>query len=138
MEFSKRLKQSRQDLKMTQKELSEKTGIKRTTIASYEVGNISPSFENVKTLAEALGVTTDYLSGKSEYKTLVEKFDAKFDTEKIKSEVKLAQEIDAIIKIISNYDLTGTDLTHDELLLIKSNLEIVLQLFKMYKIKHNL
>ena len=138
MEFSKRLKQSRQDLKMTQKELSDKTGIKRTTSASYEGGNISPSFENVKTLAEALGVTTDYLSGKSEYKTLVEKFDAKFDTEKIKSEVKLAQEIDAIIKIISNYDLTGTDLTHDELLLIKSNLEIVLQLFKMYKIKHNL
>ena len=138
MEFSKRLKQSRQDLKMTQKELSDKTGIKRTTIASYEVGNISPSFENVKTLAEALGVTTDYLSGKSEYKTLVEKFDVKFDTEKIKSEVKLAQEIEAIIKIISNYDLTGTDLTHDELLLIKSNLEIVLKLFKMYKIKHNL
>ena len=138
MEFSKRLKQSRQDLKMTQKELADKTGIKRTTIASYEVGNISPSFENVKTLAEALGVTTDYLSGKSEYKTLVEKFDSKFDTEKIKSDIKLAQEIEAIINIISNYDLTGTDLTHDELLLIKSNLEIVLQLFKMYKIKHNL
>ena len=138
MEFSKRLKQSRQDLKMTQKELSDKTGIKRTTIASYEVGNISPSFENVKILAEALGVTTDYLSGKSEYKTLVEKFDVKFDTEKIKSDIKLAQEIEAIINIISNYNLTGTDLTHDELLLIKSNLEIVLQLFKMYKIKHNL
>ena len=80
MEFSKRLKQSRQDLKMTQKELSDKTGIKRATIASYEVGNISPSFENVKTLAEALGVTTDYLSGNSEYKTLVEKFDTNFLT----------------------------------------------------------
>lgn len=135
MEFSKRLKQSRQDLKMTQKELSEKTGIKRTTIASYEVGNISPSFENVKILAEALGVSTDYLSGKSEYRTLVEKFDSKFDTEKIKSDVKLAQEIDALIKIISNFDLTGTDLNHDELSLIKSNLEIVLKMFKMYKIK---
>lgn len=138
MEFSKRLKQSRQDLKMTQKELSDKTGIKRATIASYEVGNISPSFENVKTLAEALGVTTDYLSGKSEYKTLVEKFDSNFDTEKIKSDVKLAKEIDAIIKIISNYDLTGTELNHDELVLIKKNLEIVLQLFKMYKIRPNL
>lgn len=135
MEFSKRLKQSRQDLKMKQKELSEKTGIKRTTIASYEVGNISPSFENVKTLAEALGVTTDYLSGKSEYKTIVEKFDTEFDTEKIKSDIKLAQEIDALIQIISNFDLTGTELTHDELTLIKSNLEIVLKVFKMFKIK---
>lgn len=138
MEFSKRLKQSRQDLKMTQKELSDKTGIKRATIASYEVGNISPSFENVKTLAEALGVTTDYLSGNSEYKTLVEKFDTNFDTEKIKSDIKLAKEIDALIKIISTYDLTGTDLNHDELMLIKKNLEIVLQLFKMYKIRPNL
>ena len=118
---------------MTQKELSEKTGIKRTTIASYEVGNISPSFENVKTLAEALGVTTDYLSGKSEYKTLVEKFDVKFDTEKIKSEVKLAQEIDAIIKIISNYDYTI--LNYDELSIVRNSLENVL---KMFKIKHNL
>lgn len=136
MEFSKRLKQSRQDLKMTQKELSEKTGIKRTTIASYEVGNISPSFENVKTLAEALGVTTDYLSGKSEYKTLVEKFDVKFDTEKIKSEVKLAQEIDAIIKIISNYDYTV--LNYDEMSLVRNSLENVLKMYKMFKIKHNL
>ena len=136
MEFSKRLKQSRQDLKMTQKELSEKTGIKRTTIASYEVGNISPSFENVKTLAEALGVTTDYLSGKSEYKTMVEKFDAKFDTEKIKSEVKLAQEIDAIIKIISNYDYTI--LNYDELSIVRNSLENVLKMYKMFKIKHNL
>lgn len=138
MEFSKRLKQSRQDLKMTQKELSDKTGIKRATIASYEVGNISPSFENVKTLAEALGVTTDYLSGNSEYKTLIEKFDTNFDTEKIKSDIKLAKEIDALIKIISDYDLTGTELNHDELVLIKKNLEIVLQLFKMYKIRPNL
>ena len=133
MEFSKRLKQSRQDLKMTQKELSDKTGIKRTTIASYEVGNISPSFENVKTLAEELGVTTDYLSGKSEYKTMVEKFDAKFDTEKIKSEVKLAQEIDAIIEIISNYDYTA--LNYDELSIVRNSLVNVL---KVYKIKHNL
>ena len=133
MEFSKRLKQSRQDLKMTQKELSDKTGIKRTTIASYEVGNISPSFENVKTLAEALGVTTDYLSGKSEYKTMVEKFDAKFDTEKIKSEVKLAQEIDAIIKIISDYDYTL--LNYDELSIVRNSLANVL---KVYKIKHNI
>lgn len=138
MEFSKRLKQSRQDLKMTQKELSDKTGIKRATIASYEVGNISPSFENVKTLAEALRVTTDYLSGNSEYKTLIEKFDTNFDTEKIKSDIKLAKEIDALIKIISDYDLTGTELNHDELVLIKKNLEIVLQLFKMYKIRPNL
>ena len=136
MEFSKRLKQSRQDLKMTQKELADKTGIKRTTIASYEVGNISPSFENVKTLAEALGVTTDYLSGKSEYKTLVEKFDVKFDTEKIKSEVKLAQEIDAIIKIISNYDYTI--LNYDELSIVRNSLENVLKMYKMFKIKHNL
>ena len=132
MEFSKRLKQARQDANLTQTELSKKTGIKRATIASYEAKNTSPSFDNLKILADALEVTTDYLSGNSDYKTLVEKFDAKFDTEKIKSDVKLAKEISAIIEILSNFDFTETDLNHDQLLLIRKNLEIVLQMFRMF------
>lgn len=135
MEFSKRLKQTRQHLKMTQKELSDKTGIKRATIASYEVGNTSPSLENVKILAEKLQVTTDYLSGNSQYETLAEKFDADYDLEKIKSEIKLTKEINVLIDVISNFDLTGTDLNYDKLLLIKENLQMVLQMFKVFKIQ---
>ena len=130
MEFSKRLKSSRQNMKLTQKELSEKTGIKRTTIASYEVGNISPSFENVKLLADALNVSTDFLSGKNDF---VERFDSEFDLSKIKSEIKVCQEINCLISELSNFDFSGSEFDYDELVLIRDNLKNIHKLLKILK-----
>ena len=130
MEFSKRLKSSRQNMKLTQKELSEKTGIKRTTIASYEVGNISPSFENVKLLADALNVSTDFLSGKNDF---IERFDSEFDLSKIKSEIKVCQEINCLISELSNFDFSGEEFDYDELVLIRDNLKNMHKLLKILK-----
>lgn len=130
MEFSKRLKSSRQNMKLTQKELSEKTGIKRTTIASYEVGNISPSFENVKLLADALNVSTDFLSGKNDF---IERFDSEFDLSKIKSEIKVCQEINCLISELSSFDFSGAEFDYDELVLIRDNLKNIHKLLKILK-----
>lgn len=130
MEFSKRLKSSRQNMKLTQKELSEKTGIKRTTIASYEVGNISPSFENVKLLADALNVSTDFLSGKNDF---IERFDSEFDLSKIKSEIKVCQEINCLISELSNFDFSGSEFDYDELVLIRDDLKNIHKLLKILK-----
>ena len=130
MEFSKRLKSSRQNMKLTQKELSEKTGIKRTTIASYEVGNISPSFENVKLLADALNVSTDFLSGKNDF---IERFDSEFDLSKIKSEIKVCQEINCLISELSNFDFSGSEFDYDELVLIRDDLNNIHKLLKILK-----
>lgn len=130
MDFSKRLKSSRQNMKLTQKELSEKTGIKRTTIASYEVGNISPSFENVKLLADALNVSTDFLSGKNDF---IERFDSEFDLSKIKSEIKVCQEINCLISELSNFDFSGAEFEYDELVLIRDNLKNIHKLLKILK-----
>ena len=130
MEFSKRLKSSRQNMKLTQKELSEKTGIKRTTIASYEVGNISPSFENVKLLADALNVSTDFLSGKNDF---IERFDSEFDLSKIKSEIKVCQEINCLISELSSFDFSGSEFDYDELVLIRDNLKNIHKLLKILK-----
>ena len=130
MEFSKRLKSSRQNMKLTQKELSEKTGIKRTTIASYEVGNISPSFENVKLLADALNVSTDFLSGKNDF---IERFDSEFDLSKIKSEIKVCQEINCLISELSSFDFSGAEFDYDELVLIRDDLKNIHKLLKILK-----
>lgn len=130
MDFSKRLKSSRQNMKLTQKELSEKTGIKRTTIASYEVGNISPSFENVKLLADALNVSTDFLSGKNDF---IERFDSEFDLSKIKSEIKVCQEINCLISELSSFDFSGAEFEYDELVLIRDNLKNIHKLLKILK-----
>ena len=65
--YSERIKELRKKKKMTQVELSEQTGISRTTLFRYEKGETSISKNNLKKLAEALGTSPEYiLKGKSE------------------------------------------------------------------------
>lgn len=49
----------RKELKLTQKSLSEKTGISVVSLAKYESGERLPSFENLNRLAEALRLDYD-------------------------------------------------------------------------------
>lgn len=49
------LKNQRESAGMTQAELSEVSGVKRTTIAMIESGKNTPSVHNAKKLANALG-----------------------------------------------------------------------------------
>lgn len=46
---------------MTQLELAESLGVKRTTVSMWERGNNIPPTEKVKKLSELFGVTTDSL-----------------------------------------------------------------------------
>ena len=52
-------------LKWTQAELSKKSGIKAQNINKYVKGERSPNGESIVALAQALGVTSDYLLGLS-------------------------------------------------------------------------
>lgn len=51
---------------MSQSDLASKSGLQPSAISHFETGNRSPSFDNLKRLADALNVTTDYLLGRSE------------------------------------------------------------------------
>ncbi len=51
---------------MSQIELAKITGISRDAISKYERGDVSPSVEYAKRIAEALGVSLDYLVSDSE------------------------------------------------------------------------
>ena len=65
--YSERIKELRKRKKMTQIELSEVTGISRTTLFRYEKGETKISTDNLTKLAEALDTTPEYiLKGKSE------------------------------------------------------------------------
>ena len=55
------LKQLRESLMMTQKELSLKLGISRSTVAMWESGRSVPSVENLKKLSELYFCTIDEL-----------------------------------------------------------------------------
>ncbi len=66
--FAERLRDARERLRgLTQAQLAEKTGLPSTSISHFEnpEGTRKPSFDNLRRLAIALEVTTDYLLGRS-------------------------------------------------------------------------
>ena len=66
--FAERLRDARERLRgLTQAQLAEKTGLPSTSLSHFEnvEGTRKPSFDNLRRLANALDVTTDYLLGRS-------------------------------------------------------------------------
>jgi transcriptional regulator with XRE-family HTH domain len=64
--FSGRLKAARELRGISQIELARMTGFQPSALSNFETGTRKPSFDNLKRLAEALRVTTDYLLGRIE------------------------------------------------------------------------
>lgn len=56
----------REDRGWSQLELAGKCGLQSTAISHFETGSRSPSFDNLKRLADALTVSSDYLLGRSD------------------------------------------------------------------------
>lgn len=54
--FGDRLRIARKAAKLTQEELAEKIGVKRSVISKYENGIIDPSISQVQKIADALGI----------------------------------------------------------------------------------
>jgi transcriptional regulator with XRE-family HTH domain len=68
--FAERLRMARAMRKLSQGDLAEKTGFQPSAISHFETEGRSPSFDNLKRLADALNVTTDYLLGRTEHPAL--------------------------------------------------------------------
>ena len=49
---------------MSQADLADKTGLQPAAVSHFETGQRSPSFENLKKLADALSISVDYLLGR--------------------------------------------------------------------------
>ncbi len=64
--FADRLKAARLLRGWTQADLAARAGLPPTSIAHFEAGSRKPSFDNLRRLATALEVTTDYLLGRSD------------------------------------------------------------------------
>lgn len=68
--FAQRLRHVRESVRqLTQAQLGQMTGLPSTSISHFEKedGTRKPSFDNLRTLAKALDVTTDYLLGRTEH-----------------------------------------------------------------------
>lgn len=93
-----RLKEIRSG-KMTQNELSKKLNVSQNTISRWESGERTIDVDNLNKISELFNVSTDYILGKSDFKTMKEAFDTykKFD-DIYNPDGKLKNEVDRIEK----------------------------------------
>jgi len=64
--FGKRLSEVRKDKKLSQDELAKKLDMQGAVIGRYERDEVKPSIEVAAKIAQALGVSLDYLVGNSD------------------------------------------------------------------------
>jgi len=64
--FPERLRKAREHRDLNQAELGKRAGLQVTAISHFETGTRKPSFDNLRRLADALNVTTDYLLGRAD------------------------------------------------------------------------
>ncbi len=62
--FGQRLRAARTARELEQQQLAEKAGLPPSSISHFESGARKPSFDNLRSLAKSLDVTTDYLLGR--------------------------------------------------------------------------
>ena len=62
--FSVRLRSTRKKLDLSQGELAKRAGLQPSAVSHFETGSRKPSFDNLRRLADALKVSTDYLLGR--------------------------------------------------------------------------
>ena len=61
--IGQRIAQLRKDRGITQQELAERTGMQQGNIARIEAGKYSARFDTLQTIAEAMGLTVDFVAG---------------------------------------------------------------------------
>ncbi len=62
--FPSRLRSTREKRALNQAELAKRAGLQASAVSHFETGTRKPSFDNLRRLADALDVTTDYLIGR--------------------------------------------------------------------------
>ena len=62
--FPGRLRAARENRRLSQGDLASRAGLRASAISHFETGTRKPSFDNLRRLADALEVTTDYLIGR--------------------------------------------------------------------------
>lgn len=66
MLFGERLLKARKERKISQDELAKSLGVHAPIIGRYERGEVNPSIDVATKIADALGISLDYLTGLSD------------------------------------------------------------------------
>lgn len=97
--FGERLREAREAKKLSQADLAERTGLQPSAISHFETGRRAPSFDNLRKLADALEVSTDYLLGREVAPAAGPLYDSlfrhagKISTEALESLTRIAEQL---------------------------------------------
>ena len=72
MKLGQKISQIRKEKKLSQSDIAKAVGVSRDAISKYERGDIVPSVENAKKMADVLGVNLDYLVSNEEQQEVIE------------------------------------------------------------------
>ena len=70
-----RLKELREEQRLSQDGLALKLNVSQSTISAYEVGDRTPDLETLIAIAQFFGVSLDYLAGQSDLKQQIRQSD---------------------------------------------------------------
>lgn len=77
--FFERLREARELRGLSQSDLAQRAGLQPSALSHFETGGRKPSFDNLRRLADALEVSTDFLLGRrDDPKAVGPGFDAVF------------------------------------------------------------
>ena len=130
-----KIKQLRSDRGLTQRQLSEKSGVIETTIRKYELGTQNPKMENLQKLAGALGVPAYTLIDEPEVVEVQRNFFWRTDLDEKLKQVGCSvgfYEEDAYIWI--NYPDGTLEVTEEELKELNENTDSFMR-FKLEELK---
>ena len=66
MQLTDSLKRFRKEFHLTQKNVAESAGMKETVYSRYEQGLREPAYRQLRNIADAFGVSIDYLVGRTD------------------------------------------------------------------------
>jgi len=72
MTFGQKINKLRKEKKLSQIDVASAVGVSRDAISKYERDEITPSVENAKQIAIALGVSLDYLVSQDEKQDVID------------------------------------------------------------------
>ena len=116
MSIGNKIKQYREENKMTQKDIAEILEVEAGTISKYESGMIEPNIESLKRLAETFHITVDELLKEDEEKFDVSKINV-LEVLREQKEMKLKGNLYHNTQVIFAYNtnhIEGSKLTEDQ------------------------
>ena len=116
MSIGNKIKQYREENKMTQKDIAEILEVEAGTISKYESGMIEPNIESLKRLAETFHITVDELLKEDEEKFDVSKINI-LEVLREQKEMKLKGNLYHNTQVIFAYNtnhIEGSKLTEDQ------------------------